>query len=394
MAVRPVVLSVVLVGAVSCAPLVGGSWAAAAPTSAGVVAKADPGSLTERARTAEAAAYTARARANQARAAANKAEATAKAASRKARTPKAKARAKALTTRAAKARAEATRLERLATSAEKAAQTARTTERQDWLGRLNLIRSWAGVPPVTEDAALSAADAAHVRYVDLNPGTGGHYEEKHRPGYSDAGHEAATRSNLIRSSGAIGAPADSIDGWAAAPFHSAGMIDSQLVRVGFATGRTNAALDVMSGRDAPFPESGYPRVWPRGTDIDLFTYSGNESPDPVRHCGAEPKSGWGLPLIVDFGKVQQPGWFDRQGRPWYSAKGREITTISVDLRAGTRSVPTCIGLSKDYGGFLNESTAFVIPREALTPSTRYTGTVTTNQGTVDIDFTTARSSVH
>lgn len=56
--------------------------------------------------------------------------------------------------------------------------------------------------------------------------------------------------------------------------------------------------------------------------------------------------------------------------------------------------PPTVGQSKDYGGFLNEPTAFAIPREALTPSTRYTGTVTTNQGTVDIDFTTARSSAH
>lgn len=167
------------------------------------------------------------------------------------------------------------------------------------------------------------------------------------------------------------------------------MIDPQLTRVSFATGRTNAALNVMAGRDAPFPPTGYPKVWPRGVGIDLFTYSGNEHPDPVAHCGAEPKDGWGLPLVVGFGKVSKPGWTDVQGRPWFSAEGREITPVSVELRAGDRAVQTCSGTSAHYGQSIGASQAFVIPRGALKPSTRYTATVTTNQGSVDIDFTTA-----
>jgi hypothetical protein len=130
----------------------------------------------------------------------------------------------------------------------------------NWLQLVNIYRRAYGVPSVTEDPALTAADAVHMRYM-LITGLRGHYEDPANPNYTSQGDEAAKHSNLFYGSGSgVNLPdADWITGWMTAPFHELGILRPRLQRAGFASGgqasppRTAAALDVGSAL-GPVPD--------------------------------------------------------------------------------------------------------------------------------------------
>ncbi|MEI6046240.1 MAG: CAP domain-containing protein, partial [Chloroflexota bacterium] len=98
-----------------------------------------------------------------------------------------------------------------------------------WLARFNAYRAAAGLPPVTEDAALSAADAKHVDYMLLNPNEMVHDEDPTHPGYSPEGQQAAKQSNLARG----GSNNDPIDMWMSDILHRYGMLKPELISTGY-----------------------------------------------------------------------------------------------------------------------------------------------------------------
>lgn len=167
------------------------------------------------------------------------------------------------------------------------------------LQRVNMLRAWAGLPPVTEDAALSKGAWLHARYMSENNWIG-HSEDTKNRWYSSAGAKAGAAGNCAL--GIYGT--DAIDSWARGPFHAIGMIDPLLKTVGFgtyvssSTGRPAAVLDILTGRTGT--SASYPVMWPgQGAVVDMGSYTGGETPDPLKGIGYTTPSG--LPLIVQFG---------------------------------------------------------------------------------------------
>lgn len=110
-----------------------------------------------------------------------------------------------------------------------------TNPPQNWLGRFNLYRAAAGLPPVTEDASYSADLAKHVNYMLLNPDDIWHGETPGRPGYTPEGAQAAAESNLWFT-GPNTTDATAIDVWMGSMHHRYGMLRPELTTTGYASG--------------------------------------------------------------------------------------------------------------------------------------------------------------
>jgi len=174
-----------------------------------------------------------------------------------------------------------------------------------WLARLNYWRSTAGVPPVTENTTWSAGDYDHALWMIKNQLVQ-HSETVGSPYYTAAGNTAAQASNIAVQSSTSATDVQFVDWWMGAPFHAMAMVDPRLQQSGFGsyreaglgTWQAGAALNVLSGN--PFTGGTYPVYWPgNGSTVPLRTYSGNESPDPLKPCGYSGTVG--LPVFVQVG---------------------------------------------------------------------------------------------
>jgi hypothetical protein len=178
----------------------------------------------------------------------------------------------------------------------------------DWLAYVNFHRSSAGLPPVSEDPALSDGDRKHARYMVEN-GVIGHSEDPGNPWYTPEGDQAAQSSNVMVSSTTATIDNQAIDLWMEGPFHALGIVDPGLSEVGFGSyrdpdappWRMAAALDVLSGRGAPPPGQAYPVLWPgNGAVVPLNSFSGSEFPDPLTSCPGY-QAPTGVPILVQLG---------------------------------------------------------------------------------------------
>lgn len=107
---------------------------------------------------------------------------------------------------------------------------------ENWLERLNNYRRAAGLPPVVEEAALTAGLNQHIHYMLLNlsPETMWNGETPDHPGYSLEGQQAAAESNLFAGNAGNATPAKAIDQWMKSVTHRYGMLNPGLVFTGFA----------------------------------------------------------------------------------------------------------------------------------------------------------------
>lgn len=173
----------------------------------------------------------------------------------------------------------------------------------DWLQVLNRYRAWSGLDPVVEDSGLFDGVAAHVRYLELTPGSyftgiyaNWHEENPASPYHSLAGARAGVRSNLTYASTDLQA----VEIWVTAPFHAVGLMEPGLRTAGFALGsiessRLNAGLDVLSGVvDVPDEEVLFPGP---GSRIEPNRITG-EMPDPTEPCSCSTDATWGLPIYA------------------------------------------------------------------------------------------------
>jgi hypothetical protein len=175
----------------------------------------------------------------------------------------------------------------------------------DWLERFNAIRAAAGLAPVVEDPQFSYDAGLHVNYMLLNPGNFRHAEDPARPGYSQAGHEAAAQSNLTQGHPVGTSASAMIDGWMESAGHRYGMLRPELKRTGFALGcndRTCAgALNILGGLQRERPNSVsvvYPGDGQKDVRTELITWQFHPHAPTVQFVRAELRDHRGRPVPV------------------------------------------------------------------------------------------------
>jgi hypothetical protein len=262
----------------------------------------------------------------------------------------------------------------------------------DWHSILGYYRASARLPGLAEDAAWTAGDAAHARYMVKNDVLTAE-EATATPWYTNEGAEAAPNANLMLSDNVNLGDRQAFDFWMAKPFHALGLLDPALVTTGFGSFREEAGgfdpykmgavVDVRRGvGDVPSSVQ-FPIKWPEhNSTVYLTSYDGAEQPDPLSSCsGYAPPSG--LPIILQLG----PG---------------TVTPVVTahSFRLGAASLPHCIFGETDYANsiaslqslgraLLNASDAVVlIPKAPLTAG-QYTVSITASGQTVTWTFTVA-----
>ncbi len=153
---------------------------------------------------------------------------------------------------------------------------------------LNSLRSQANLPGVTEIASLTNGCNLHANWQILNnvlqqgetPGT---------PGYTQEGDLAGQQSNLAVANTQTTIQQD-INGLMTAPFHGLLFLDPlwRGTGIGHANSATanikgSSAINVLGDRHATLPSGiTFPIMWPaNGSTINLTSYSGGDSPDPL-----------------------------------------------------------------------------------------------------------------
>jgi uncharacterized protein YkwD len=174
----------------------------------------------------------------------------------------------------------------------------------NWLDRVNYLRSLANLPPVTNNSAWTQGEVEHSRYLVKND-QGGHVEDQNNPWYTTAGAEAGKSGNVFTSPTTQVQDVDFIDGWMTAPFHGLGIIDPQLTQVAYGSYReadggieTGATLDVIRGINYNSSPQ-YPVMWPANGKTVPLRELGPETPDPITGMGDSYPAG--LPIYLQLG---------------------------------------------------------------------------------------------
>ncbi len=246
-----------------------------------------------------------------------------------------------------------------------------------WLAALNLYRSLAGLPAVVEDPTLSAGDLAHAKYVVRNDVIG-HSEDASKPGYTDEGNLAASRSNVAAASQPTMTETGPIDLWMRGPYHAIGILDPTLTRVGFGIAhdssgsmQSGAALDVLTGRGGSTAGVSFPILFPGdGTRVPLDRYDGTENPDPLASCPGY-TAPTGLPLIVQLPPNVAPN----------------VTSSSV-TRDGA-AVEHCVFAGSPGDSLGNRRAVVIIPKDVLRKGATYQATLAVGGETYTWSFSLA-----
>jgi hypothetical protein len=242
---------------------------------------------------------------------------------------------------------------------------------------VNYYRATAGLPPVSENAALAEAARKHAVYMVKNDVIG-HTEDVGNPWYTPEGATAAQRSNVFTHSSA-GAPDEvAVDGWMTGPFHAVGILDPTLRETGYGSFREQggsvsmgAALDVLSSR-GPIPAGvSYPVMWPgNGMSVPVSAFE-TESPDPLTSCTGYTRPA-GLPVILQLGPAANAG----------------ITNVGTSFAANGVALEHCEFDGNNYRNpgaddqalgraiLASHGAIVIVPRAPLRPRTRYDVSVT------------------
>lgn len=257
----------------------------------------------------------------------------------------------------------------------------------DWLSRVNELRSLAGLAPVSENASWSNGGVQHSRYLVKND-TRGHTQDSSNPWYTVAGEAAGQSGNVTTSTATSRSPVDAIDGWMNAPFHGIGIIDPKLTEVGFgsyseADGgvQSAATLDVLRGLDRSVSAS-YPVQWPQdGASVSILSYDGGEYPDPLTGSGFSAPTG--LPIYLQLGSGDvTPNVTDSSFRRGGVELSHTIfdETSYVNPDASAQSLGRAILDSRDA--------IVLIPEMPLEPGETYSVEISANGTTYDWSFDT------
>lgn len=241
------------------------------------------------------------------------------------------------------------------------------------LARLNQLRAQFRVGAVTENTTWSSAARAHSSYMATNNEVS-NAEDPSLPGYTAAGNTSGLNSHV-----AIGysSPAAFVDAWAASPFHLITMLSPKLKTSAYGqatvSGVTAGTLNVLQGRTAAEPTTGWPRVWPQGTTT-ITELADGAYPDPVAGCAAPQGSWYGTASLIDFGPTAT------------------VTSATATLLEDGSSMPVCVRTAQNYSNptakALMAGKVLVIPTRPLAKNRGYSGTITTNVGKTTWRFDT------
>jgi uncharacterized protein YkwD len=261
-----------------------------------------------------------------------------------------------------------------------------------WLERINFFRSGAGLEPIHENPELSAAAAAHARYLLLNfvedirsakPMSADAYEESPvKSGYSAKGATAAPDLQLAWGCSSF-EPGQQIDHWIEGPFHRLAMLDPFLTEAGFGEASRDGCW-VATLRLPPPPEEVKPYARavefpPAGAAIAL-DWIGLESPDPLASCPGFERP-VGLPITLQIGRLADTNLTAHS----LMEDGKPIEHCAFDAPSYRNPNAT----AQEYGRWnLRNATAVVIvPRSPLRPGSHYTVSITANNRTYAWSFT-------
>lgn len=250
-----------------------------------------------------------------------------------------------------------------------------------WLSRLNQYRAIAREGLLHEDLAVSAAAAAHSRYLLANfagiissgeaLGDAGHEERPGNKDYSLAGAAAAPNSQLAWGCGAYDIGGQ-IDQWIAGPFHRLPMLDPFLTEAGFGEASDDgcwvAALRLAAPGEHP---TIYPSAieFPSGSAPVAINWTGVEYPDPLASCPGY-QLPVGIPITLQLGRL-----FDaRLTAHSLTQDGAVVDSCAFDAHG--YSNPNVA--AQEYGRWALRSAGAVvlIPRTPLAPGKSYSVSIT------------------
>lgn len=275
-----------------------------------------------------------------------------------------------------------------------------TTPPADWLGYVNYQRGLACLPPLTENAAYSDGDQKHAKYMVKNNFIG-HTESVFDPYYTPEGAAAAGASNVMVSSDVNATDIYAIDLWMKGPFHAVGILDPKLAQTGFGSYREAdggyqmaAALNVLSGLGSSAPASvQFPVKWPGdGQTVNLRSYDGYESPDPLASCSGYTAPS-GLPIVLQLGTGNAVPSGAASPVTAFSFKQGAATLPSCEFDENNYQNPTDSTLQDLGRAVLSTRDAIVIiPRNPLAQGGTYTVSVTANSQTYTWTFSVSLSA--
>lgn len=209
----------------------------------------------------------------------------------------------------------------------------------------------------------------------------GHGEDPGNPWFTASGNTAAQNGLVYATSDTGISGAALVRGFMTRPLHGVGMVQPELPVVGFSRYResksgfqTGVSVDVNQGLNLP-PEVftfTFPIAWPEdGKTVDLYSYDGLESPDPLSPCA---------------------GYSVRSGLPIYFFREYVASqpAVSITIKEGASDIEFCW-----YDGFTytnpdpnaqilvrqilaNRNAIVIMPRSPLTPGAQYSVSVTIN----------------
>lgn len=242
-----------------------------------------------------------------------------------------------------------------------------------WLTTVNFYRTESGLPPVTEDPALTAGALAHSRYMIGNQVLV-HDEVDGAPYWTPQGDHAGNHSNVAVSGGTT-SDRQFVELFMTAPYHALGILRPGVRTVGYARYddpsapkyRSSASLDILSGyASTPVTE---PVLFPgRDSTVALDRFIAEE-PDPRKSCGWDGQI-VGLPLIAMLPETP--------------------TNVTAALSGPTGDQTVCVLSSANTSGLARDLLAgdravIVIPRSPLATG-EYSARITTAARTVTWSF--------
>jgi hypothetical protein len=269
----------------------------------------------------------------------------------------------------------------------------------DWLAYVNFYRALACLPAVTENAAYSDGDRKHAKYM-VKEDFIGHTESAASPYYTPEGAAAAAASNIMASQDVNATDNYAIDLLMRGPFHAVGIIDPKLQQVGFGSYREAdggwqmaAALNVISGLGSSPPASvAFPVMWPAdGLTVNLRSYTGSESPDPLASCAGYTAPS-GLPIILQLGAGNAIAFGGASPVTAFSFKQGAATLESCEFDENKYQNPDSNSQNLGRAVLSTRDAIVIVPRNPLTPGATYTVSVTANSQVYTWSFTVSVSA--
>jgi hypothetical protein len=268
----------------------------------------------------------------------------------------------------------------------------------DWLAYVNYYRALACLPAVTENATYSDGDRKHAKYMVKNDYIG-HSENASLPYYTPEGAAAAAASNVMATSDANATDNYAIDLWMKGPFHAVGILDPKLQQAGFGSYREAdggwqmaAALNVISGLGSVPSSVAFPVKWPTdGMTVNLKSYDGNESPDPLTSCSGYTAPS-GLPIILQLGTGNAIAFGGLSPVSAFSFKQGATTLPSCEFDENNYQNPDASLQSLGRAVLDSRDAIVIVPKTPLTPGATYTVSVTANAQTYTWSFTVSASA--